>query len=180
MRQKYFIAIVPPTQIADSIYEIKKSVFLNYKSKGALRSPAHITLHMPFSFDDDKEGKLITVLSQFKFKSEVPILLINFNCFEPRVVFIDVQQNNLLTELQLQLVKHCKTNLQLFNQADDKRGFHPHVTIAFRDLKKQQFYEVWNEYESKTCKYEFKSNSICLLKQVADNWIVFKEFSFTI
>jgi 2'-5' RNA ligase len=29
------------------------------------------------------------------------------------------------------------------------RGFHPHITIAFRDLKKAVFYKAWEEYKSK-------------------------------
>ena len=71
MSQKYFIAIVPPEPLLADIQNIKQSVFDNYKSKGALRSPGHITLHMPFSFDESKENKLIECLSDFKFKTQL-------------------------------------------------------------------------------------------------------------
>jgi 2'-5' RNA ligase len=172
--QKYFIAIVPPEPILSQIQELKKSIFETYCTKGALRSPGHITLHMPFSWDDEKEDKLISALQNFSFEKECHISLSGFSCFEPRVVYINVQENHLLFELQQQLVKFCKQHLQLFNQSDDMRGFHPHVTIAFRDLKKPLFYKIWAEYKNKTFDATFTCKDICLLKHIDDKWEVYK------
>ncbi len=179
MLQKYFIAIVPPEPLLAQLFEIKKNIADKYQTKGALRSPAHITLHMPFSWDETKEEKLITALNNFQFREEFKINLKNFHCFEPRVVFIDVEKNEALNNLQQQLVKHAKVNLQLFNQSDDMRGFHPHITVAFRDLKKQQFYKVWKEYQSKNLSETFTCNSFSLLKHVNDKWEVYKEFKLS-
>ncbi len=180
MHNKYFIAIVPPEPLLSEIRNIKKTIFENYDTKGALRSPGHITLHMPFSWEEKKEEKLISELSAFKFEDTVSVQLKNYNCFEPRVVFIDVVKNKMLNELQLNLVKHAKQKLQLFNQSDDMRGFHPHVTIAFRDLKKPVFYKIWEEYSTKEFESEFTCKSICLLKQAEKEWEVYKEFKFNL
>jgi 2'-5' RNA ligase len=176
--QKYFIAIVPPEVLLSEIQNIKQSVFDKYQSKGALRSPGHITLHMPFSFEEAKEDKLIDCLNEFQFHMSVPISLNNYDCFEPRVVFINVQEQPELSDLQKQLVNHVKRYLNLFNQSDDMRGFHPHITIAFRDLKKPMFYKVWEEYKSKVFSKNFTCNSISLLKHQKDEWVVLKEFDF--
>lgn len=176
MLQKYFIAIVPPEPLLSEIQNIKQSIYANYQSKGALRSPGHITLHMPFSFDESKEDKLINCLSEFQFNSIFPISLNNFDCFEPRVIFINVQQQSELFDLQKQLVSHVKRHLNIFNQSDDMRGFHPHVTIAFRDLKKAVFYKVWEEYKSKTFFETFSCNSISVLKHQKEEWVVLKNF----
>jgi 2'-5' RNA ligase len=176
--EKYFIAIVPPEPLLSEIQTIKLNIFEKYQSKGALRSPGHITLHMPFSFESDKEEKLIKCLNEFQFKSSVDIPLNNYQCFEPRVVYIAVNENEKLNQLQKQLVQHVKKNLQLFNQSDDKRGFHPHITVAFRDLKKQNFYNVWNEYKEQTFRANFNCHSFCLLKHIEQKWIVYKEFLF--
>ena len=178
MHQKYFIAIVPPESILSSITAIKMELFENHGSKGALRSPAHITLHMPFSWDDEREEKLITHLQSFQFNQSVDIELKNYNCFEPRVIFISVSENEGLNELQRKLVQHCKKNLQLFNQADDRRGFHPHVTVAFRDLKKPVFYAIWEAYKDKNFQAQFTCHHICLMKQVNDKWDVYKTVEF--
>jgi 2'-5' RNA ligase len=178
MFQKYFIAIVPLEPLLTEIQNIKQSVFDKYQSKGALRSPGHITLHMPFSFEEDKEHKLIDCLNEFQFKTTFPISLNNYDCFEPRVVFINVLEQAELFDLQKQLVNHVKRHLNLFNQSDDMRGFHPHITIAFRDLKKPTFYKVWEEYKTKAFSRNFNCNSISLLKHQKDEWVVLKEFIF--
>jgi len=176
VHQKYFIAIVPPEPNLLNITAIKTELFESYGSKGALRSPAHITLHMPFSWDDEKEEKLITNLESFQFNNNIEIELNNYSCFEPRVIFISVSENEQLNELQKKLVQHCKKSLQLFNQADDMRGFHPHVTVAFRDLKKPIFYKIWEVYKEKNFQAQFTFDHICLMKHVNDKWEVYKKF----
>lgn len=174
MLKKYFIAIVPPEPLLSQIQELKTSIFETYDTKGALRSPGHITLHMPFIWEEEKEEKLISTLQNFSFEKEFQITLSDFSCFEPRVIFINVQENEFLFQLQQQLVKYCKQNLQLFNQSDDMRGFHPHVTIAFRDLKKPLFYKMWEVYKNKTFEASFNCKNICLLKHLDDRWEVYK------
>ena len=177
MLQKYFIAIVPPEPLLSQIQELKSSIFDVYGTKGALRSPGHITLHMPFSWEEEKEEKLISSLQNFSFEKEFQITFSDFSCFEPRVIFINVEENDLLFQMQQQLVKYAKKNLQLFNQADDMRGFHPHVTVAFRDLKKPLFYKTWEEYKNKAFDASFTCKDICLLKHLDDKWEVYKTFS---
>ena len=178
MLQKYFIAIVPPEPLLSEIQTIKQSIFDNYRSKGALRSPGHITLHMPFSFEESKEDKLIVGLQSFQFNSSFNISLKNFDCFEPRVVFINVEKEIELINLQKELVQHVKKQLNLFNQSDDMRGFHPHITVAFRDLKKQNFYKVWDDFQNKSYNTSFVCNSFCLLKQDEQKWVIYKDFPF--
>ncbi len=176
---KYFIAIIPPEAVSSEIYAIKKSISENHYTKGSLRSPAHITLHMPFTWDENKEEKLVSNLKEFRFDKEIEIELNNFSCFEPRVVFVSVSDNLVLHQMQKNLVQHCKKHLQLFNQVEDMRGFNPHITVAFRDLKKPQFHNVWNEYKIKNYTANFSCATFCLLKQVNDQWVIFREFKFT-
>ncbi len=178
MLQKYFIAIVPPEPLLSDIRTVKEDIYRHHGTKGALRSPAHITLHMPFSWEEEKEEKLFSVLQTFQFTDAVSISLSGFSCFEPRVVFIDVKENEHLFQLQSKLVQHVKSKLQLFNQAESLRGFHPHITVAFRDLKKPQFYKVWEEHQHKTFEASFNCSSIGLLKQLDEKWEVYREFVF--
>lgn len=176
---KYFIAIVPPEPVFSQIENVKQIVSIDYQNKSALRSPAHITLHMPFQWKEEKENILIEKLREFKTPTEFEIQLKNYSGFEPRVLFIDVVKNNLLEELQKNLVQHVKLNFYIFNQADDMRGFHPHVTIAFRDLKKELYYKAIKEYQKKTFEAEFICKSFCLLKHTGKHWLVHEEFGFS-
>ncbi len=167
---------MPPKPLLHQLQDIKHEIFINYNTKGALRSPAHITLHMPFNWDDEKEQKLVSSLESFNFSQSFDVYLNRFFCFEPRVIFIGVNDNEALYQLQKSLVLHVKKNLQLFNQYDDKRGFHPHVTVAFRDLKKPMFYKIWNDYKDKKFEAFFNCTTFCLLKHINNKWEVYKEF----
>lgn len=179
MNQKYFIAIIPPEPVLSDIEKIKLDISQKYNNKSALRSPAHITLHMPFEMKAEKEKMLIEKISEFSFSIPFKIQLKNFSCFEPKVIFVDVMPNEILSALQKELVYHVKSNLNIFNQYEDKRGYHPHITIAFRDLKKIDFYLANEEYKTKSFHAEFKVNSFFLLKHTGKIWLPHKEFSFT-
>lgn len=160
---KYFIAIVLPEPVLSEVEAIKQDLFTKYSLKGALRSPAHITLHRPFQFKNQKELNLIKTLEQFHFQS-FNIGLKGFGCFAPRVVFIDVKPSPALAETHQALTRFAKRELQLFNEADDLRGFHPHVTIAFRDLKKNDFPQVYDYFSDKDFSAVFAVKQLALLK----------------
>jgi 2'-5' RNA ligase len=177
--QKYFIAIVVPEPFQTQFMDLKNIVKDKFNSKGALRSPAHITLHMPFEWKEEKEDILVNTLQQFTFSESFIIELQNFNCFEPRVIFVDVMKNELLEELQREFVVYVQKNLRLLNQVNDMRGFHPHVTIAFRDLKKDKFYQALDYFKTQTYTASFQVKSFCLLKHTGKEWLVNKEFFFT-
>ena len=168
---KYFIAIIPPESIKTDILRFKEYFRDQYKSKGALNSPPHITLHMPFEFDD--EERLVKTLKKFEFES-FEIELQDFGCFEPRVIFVDMKENGSLHEIQSRLTSFCKRELQLFNADHSDRAFHPHITIGFRDLKKPQFYTAWKEFENKSYSATFETDRISLLKHDGKIW---REFS---
>ncbi len=178
MNSKYFLALVPPEPILNQVLKIKHTLFEAYHIKGALRSPAHITVHMPFTWKEEKEELLVSTLQQFKSNQKLTIELNGFDCFEPRVVFIACKKNEELDVFQKELTTYCKKNLQLFNQADDMRGFHPHITIAFRDLKKPQFYSIWEEYKTKSFEAIFNCKQFYLLKHINDKWEIYKEFEY--
>ncbi len=175
---KYFIAIIPSEPVFSEIEKLKQEVSIKYSNKSALRSPAHITLHRPFEWREEKENLLTETLQQFKFNAEFEISLKNFSGFEPKVLFIDVIENISLNQLQIKLVEHVKLNLNIFNQANDLRCFHAHITIAFRDLKKQLYYVAMKEFSQKTFIASFKCNSFYLLKHNGKRWDLFKQFHF--
>jgi 2'-5' RNA ligase len=178
MNQKYFIAIIPSEPVFSEIEKVKLEISQKYNNKSSLRSPAHITLHMPFEMKEEKENILIEKISSFKFSSSFSVQLKDYSCFEPKVIFIDVIRNETLNTFQKELVFHVKSNLNIFNQYEDKRAYHPHVTIAFRDLKKSDFYSANEEYKTKNFSAEFKVNSFFLLKHTGKIWLPLKEFSF--
>jgi 2'-5' RNA ligase len=174
--KKYFLAVVVPDPAGEEIEEMKLDLLNRFGLKGALRSPAHITLHRPFEFKKEKEDHLKSVLSEFTFKDQFEITLKNFNFFPPRVVYIDVSSHPHLDQLYRCLLSHVKINLGLFNESDDTRGFHPHVTIAFRDLKKTLFPALQKEFELKKYTFKFPFRGVSLLR-LEKKWDVIHTFS---
>lgn len=176
MQKKYFIAILPPGKIFEEIEKVKQELHFRYKLKGALRSPAHITLFRPFEWKAEKESELIETLASFSFKRQFLIELKNFNCFSPRVIYVDVAKNQHLSDLHLALKGHCRRNLHLHNEDEDMRGFVPHITVASRDLKKQLFYRLWDyEFRSRQFYAEFDYSGFTLLR-LESKWEAIRDF----
>jgi 2'-5' RNA ligase len=174
--KKYFIAIVVPPPLFDEIEALKQELFERYALKGALRSPAHITLHRPFEWKEEREEELTARLREFSFSAGFPILLQDFAFFEPRVVYADVTTDAPLRELHDSLKRFASNKLGLLNEVNDLRGFHPHVTIAFRDLKKPLFYELRQEFEKRKLQGAFEYRGFALLK-LEKKWEVLETFA---
>lgn len=174
-RALYFIGICPTHRILNDIHGLKQWVNQKYNSKGALRSNAHITLQMPFRLGQKKESQFLSELDGLCQKQNpFEIALNGFGSFEPRVVFIDVVDNHTLTSLQKELEFFMK-KYQVFNGTHKNNGFHPHITIAFRDLKKASFYQLWDEVKNRPFQETFTAESIAVFKHNGKDWDVFKE-----
>lgn len=174
----YFIAVIPPQPLYAEALAIKNHFKDQYNSKAALNSPPHITLHMPFKWKESKEAELVSSLEKFSEKQKpFEIRLAGFGAFEPRVIFIDVKKDEALAELQKNLKRFCKTELNLFNADYKEFAYHPHLTLAFRDLKKAEFYKAWEEFKDKKLEATFRVDSFVLLKHDGREWREFKSLS---
>ena len=173
----YFIAIIPPPPIDQQAWDLKEYFKHHYGSKASLNSPPHITLHMPFRWREKKEGELTEKLSQFC-NGNQPVLIRfkNYGSFAPRVIFINVEQNGQLDDLQRELQRFCKKTFNLFNANYKELPFHPHLTLAFRDLKKSAFQKAWEEFRERIFQAEFTAEKIALLKHNGRHWEVSQEF----
>ena len=58
----YFLAIVPPQKVQAEVTQLKVLIAERFNSKHALKSPPHITLHMPFKWKDSKKEQLKSAL----------------------------------------------------------------------------------------------------------------------
>jgi 2'-5' RNA ligase len=176
-RKQYFVAIIPPSPVFEEALALKEYFKDQYGSKAALNSPAHITLHMPFLWNGDKEKNITAKLEGFARRCDpIKVCLDNFSSFPPRVIFINVTESDALDDLQKRLHRFFKTDLDIFNANYKDRPYHPHLTLAFRDLKKSQYHLAWAEFSKKEFKAEFMADKIALLKHNGRSWDVLKEF----
>lgn len=174
---RFFLAIIPPEPVLSEAMALKEYFSVHHQSKGALRSPAHITLHMPFDWPERKIEKLTGAINLFcAGQKPVEIKLKDFGCFEPRVIFIGVEHSTELLELQKKSDRFFKTQLNVFSAAYRDLPFHPHMTVAFRDLKKNEFASAWKLFENKRFDASFTADSIALLKHDGHKWNVFEQY----
>lgn len=174
---KYFLALLPKEPLASDIFQIKKEISAKFNTKGALKSPAHLTLHMPFLWKERNEQRLIQLLVRATKYSPFNLFLDGFGAFPPRTIYIKNKESAKLRTFHKEFISYTKQNLKLLNTTHN-RGFHPHITVAFRDLKKEAFDAAWPVYQQKTYEAKMLVDSFWLLKHDGRQWHPFHEFPF--
>jgi len=171
----FFIGICPPHPLEKQVHGIKEEFRQKYGVEGAFRSKAHITLQMPFNLSTNKMNDFISKLKDLlKSQKPFPLELNNFGNFEPRVIYINVTENLELNLLQKSIEKFMK-QYQVFNSTHKNNGFTPHITVAYRDLKKPTFYKILDEVKDRPFRSSFLAHSVTVFKHNGKSWDVFKE-----
>ena len=178
MNQLYFIALIPPSPLKDEIQELKLEVKAKFNSSHSLNAPPHITLLSPFRLENEQTEKLDKFLQDFTQKiTPFEVTLNDFYTFPPRVIFIDVDQSSELIKTQEKLEELARSHSDLFNYNYAERPFHPHVTLAFKDLSKSNFYKAWDEFKDRGFEATFTADALHLLKHTGEKWKVIHTFS---
>ena len=171
----YFIAIIPPEDIRLEIQHLKEEMRDRFGAEHALKLPAHITLITPFKLKEESELQLLQSLEVFS-ATEKPfhLWLSGFGNFAPRVLFVKVVEKEKVRDLHHNL---CE-NLSAIPDISRDEDYHPHVTIANRDLKEDLFpaareYLSNNDYETR-----FEVRQLSLLKHNGREWEIFMDFNF--
>ena len=174
----YFIALVLPGDLNKKVLQWKNFMHDRYDCKVGLKSPAHITLIPPFWMEESSEillladtDSLAITLSPFIIKTK------SFSAFKPRTIFIDVDKTQELDMLK-QSVDLFYRNKSVYKMKMDERPFHPHITIATRDLFKKSFYACWPVFEVEEFLEEWEANSLSVLRHNKKNWDVIHTSQF--
>ena len=166
----YYIALLAPDAINEDILRWKHFMRDRFGCIVALKSPAHITLISPFWMKTDLQSILDISINEFASTREsVSISLKNFDCFKPRVIFVQVERSEQLNSLKNDFEKHLSIS-DRFPIRGETRSFHPHITIANRDLHKKDFIEAWEYFKNKTYPARFVANGITLLQHSGIKW----------
>lgn len=178
-RNRFFIALLPPEEIQDYVKAIQQYNADRYASRGALKSPPHITLQPPFEWSVEQVPVLKQCLSTFANNREsVPVTLNGFAAFPPSVIYINVLKTQQLLTLQTDLMAHLEI-LGIVDPVSKTRAFSPHMTVAFRDLTRQNFKAAWPEFQQRQLQFEFTAGYLTLLVHDGKRWNVGAEFPFS-
>jgi len=176
---KYFLAIVPDEPIRGMITGLKEQLRASFGIKYALKSPPHITLKMPFVHNENKEEELVKSLRGF-FEQEksFSLSLGGIGSFGNRVAFMKVKYPPELKYCQQRLIAFSKTELKKNIELSDT-NYHPHLTLAYRDVKKDQFRLVMDYLKMNSIRDSFKVHQVFLLKKVDGLWEMIKEIQLS-
>lgn len=173
-----FLALLPPIRLSEEINELKQEFAKKYNSKRALRLPAHITLVPPFRLTEDRSGELFATLEDFCKKfSEMKVSLKDFGAFPPRVIFIEVSNPEEIRPFRDQLLTILR-NFLPGEEINKGRAFRPHITLATRDLSRQNFYPAWKEFEHRSFEAHFSVAGLFLFRHNGKTWDNKTEFKF--
>lgn len=171
----FFIAILVKGEAGELITAQKQFAAQHFGASRALNSPPHLTLIPPFNWSVAQFEVLSYHLSEFIRQHPAPVVrLFNFNCFPPRVVYVDVEPDPELIRFQQALEIYLEHQLNL--RSDRQYGFHPHVTVAFKDLREAVFPQAWQHYAAQTFAHVFQAPGIALLQHTGQYWEVKREF----
>lgn len=166
----YYIAIVAPDEINNDILQWKMLLQQRYGSAAALKSPAHITLVPPFWCGQELEQPIAVVLDEVAgTHHSFQITIRNFGSFPPKVIFAAVEHTHFLDDLETTLPVYLgKRSIPLPLPA--ARPFHPHITLATRDLQRKDFSAAWALFQNRKYEATFVADGLRLLKHDGSIW----------
>lgn len=166
----YFIAVVPHQELNQKAKVFSKDFAERFNSVKSFENFPHLTILGPFNFDENQEEVVVEKFSLMNLKSKpFELFLKDFGCFSQSknpVIFIKPESS---AELQI-LYDEVQENLQFH----PKTQFHPHLTVAYRDLSPENFQKAWQEYQTKTFEDSFLVDKICLFKHENKKWNLLK------
>lgn len=178
----YFIAIRPGELVSNHITAMQREISQKYFTQKALSVFPHITLVQPFKRFQEAEVEMHLNLERF-FSAVRPleIKLSGMGCFNNpsgKVIFINVKTDPSLMELHKQLAEFLRKELK-FTPRESSLVFHPHITLAYRDLTAENFRRAWPLYENKSFEASFKVQQVGLYKHDFRQWQLLSTFLLT-
>lgn len=175
----YFVAILPPDNLAWEIDDIRKDFSMRYGAYAALKPPVHITLKEPFKTLPRHEDAILQALRPVGFSmKQNAVSLKNFGQFNERVIYVHVEKTPPLDTLRKEINKAFRS-LSPAVEYNKPMSFNPHITIAYRDIPVERFPIAWEEYAYKTYRRSFEAKGFSLLRHDGKQWNVLETFHFT-
>lgn len=174
---RYLIALLPPHEIATEVTKIKIDLHDNFGLKQALKGPAHITLQMPFLLKEKKLEKLDQCLKNVASTCEsFEIVLNGYGKFTSGTYFISVVENTLLRSMHTQLARELQLALGLVSGTYKNKTFSPHITVAYRDVKKRIMPKIDAYLLDRQYQNFFDLEELCLLEFINMEWELLKKY----
>lgn len=104
------------------------------------------------------------------------ISLRGFGSFPPRVIYINVKNNddlvNMYEVVKVNAIESLGLPEKMFH-----RTFNPHLTVATRDLTPEIFDKIWPSFLQRPFEAEFLVDHLSLFKHNGKTWDEYKQIS---
>lgn len=175
----YFIALIPHDTVAGEVTGFKNDIAQNYNSSKALRSMPHITLKAPFKLAAREHNNLQLWFEGIRPMTESFIIeLEDFGSFDNKdnpVIYVKPVMTPSLERLQKQILSSFEHTYPHISIPYTERTFHPHMTIAYRDLTPEQYARAIDVYQHKKYSASFRADKFYLLQHDGSQWNVIAE-----
>ncbi|MBE7175270.1 MAG: 2'-5' RNA ligase family protein [Mucilaginibacter polytrichastri] len=174
--QLYFVAILPPEELAWEIDDIRRDFSMRYGAFKALKPPVHITLKEPFKTPGTSEPYIRKYLHKAsEILKDAPVNLKDFGRFTEKVIYIDVVKSPELDALKKEINRAFR-QLSPMIEYTKPMTFNPHITIGYRDIPPDRFDIAWEEYALKTFRRSFPLQHFSLLRHDGKQWNTIETF----
>lgn len=181
MENLYFLAITPPDDISKKVTVIQEDIASRFDSRASLKVIPHITLKAPFKFPVAAHEIVLEWFENLNIDiSGFDLQLKDFGAFHNKnrpVIFIKPEPNVSLMLLQKQILTEFVNSFPNVSIMDLELNFHPHMTVAYRDLNADSFQAAWPEFQSKVFSETFEVNNFHLLKHDGKKWNIIRSYS---
>lgn len=171
------IAIIPPEPAFTEIRNEQEYIARKWGPAHALRTPPHITLIPPISLTSGEAGWLYGMAEALSgMYPPFSISLRNYETFKPRVIFINLMHSPELKDLHETWLEAIRLKMPHVLEKFPDRPFHPHVTLAHKDLVRGQYDQMWRFYSARKYDATFPVNEFCILDYNGEGWSVERRY----
>ncbi len=174
---RYFIAWIPSYRVKSKIQNLKALLQIKFGINKSMNAPPHLTLIKPFELGQNELEHLQHVLCTFcKLQDPFEFKMQGLGSFGQHVLYVHLDQTDALLKFReaLRLVLKETTHLSEDTLHPD---FHPHITLATKDLKPSLFSPVWAFLLQKIISEKCTLANICLLHYQNNQWQVIRKFN---
>lgn len=161
----YFIAIAPNSELSSEIKAFSKDFADRFESVKSWKNFPHMTIIPPFWSKVENEEQLLESFSNLPLTTKsFELKLLGFDCFDNKnnpVIFLKPEQKPELFHLAAELKNYY---------TPEKTNYKPHLTVAYRDLTRENFEKAWKEYSQKEFTAEFLVDKVGLYKHIDGKW----------
>ncbi len=175
-KRLHFIALVVPEPVQTELTDFKHLARERFGAGHALNAPAHITLVPPFFATEAQVEDFLPLLAEFA-ANHPPFDLEtrNFGRFGNRVIYADVTPHPELNRFQAELFELFKSRFPSYRKPN---RFHPHLTVAHRDLTPEQFPAAWQYFSAQSYVRQFHVDRLSVLIHRERKWHIKAQLPF--